>query len=261
MRRVDYDQVSAVYDQRYRSGEPAGIAECLRELACKVEAHRVLEAGCGTGHWLALMYHCETRCGLDYSAGMLDKARQNDGALGLVRGTATQLPFCENTFDFVFCVHALHHFGDPPAFIYEARRVIGTGGALAIIGMDPQTEHDRWYVYDCFPGTYETDLDRYPSGNMILRWMREAGFVKCERRLVARIVHNFVGEQVLNDPVLQKNGSSQFSLLTEDAFADGMSRIRKALQMAERRGQKIVFPTHIAFPAVVGFVSDGRRTF
>ena len=65
------------------------------------------------------------------------------------------------------------------------------GRALAIVGMDPQTEQDRWYLYDYFPGTRETDLDRYPSGEMILAWMREAGFARCERYLAARIVYDF----------------------------------------------------------------------
>jgi SAM-dependent methyltransferase len=258
MKRVKYDKVSAVYDQRYKSGGPAGIAESLQELACQVKAHRVLEVGCGTGHWLTPMQNCEFRCGLDSSAGMLDKAKQRDGSLRLVRGTATQLPFCQGVFDFAFCVHALHHFDDPVTFVYEARCVLRAGGALAVIGMDPQTEQDRWYLYDYFPGTYETDLARYPSGEMILHWMKEAGFVGCERRIAARIEHDFIGRKVLSDPVLQKNGTSQLSLLTEDAFVKGMARIREAIQLAERRGQEIVFPTHIALPIVVGFVPDAK---
>jgi hypothetical protein len=112
--------------------------------------------------------------------------------------------------------------------------------------------------YDYFPGTYETDLARYPSGEMISLWMKEAGFVGCERRIAARIEHDFIGRKVLSDPVLQKNGTSQLSLLTEDAFVKGMARIREAIQLAERRGQEIVFPTHIALPIVVGFVPDAK---
>ena len=163
MKQVNYNEVADVYDQRYRAGGPTGIAECLQALVCKTRANRVLEAGCGTGQWLTLLHGCEFRCGLDYSAGMLEKARQRDAALALVRGTATQLPFAAAALDFVFCVHALHHFDDPQAFITEAYRVIRRGGALAIFGMDPQTEQDRWYLYEYFPGTYETDLERYPS--------------------------------------------------------------------------------------------------
>ena len=256
MKRVNYNEVAAVYDQRYRTGGPTGIAECLQELVHEVEANRVLEAGCGTGHWLTTINNCEFRVGLDFSAGMLDRARQRDAALALTQGTATQLPFCKNAFDLVFCVHALHHFDDPPAFITEAYRVLRRGGALAIIGMDPQTEQDRWYVYDYFPGTYETDLERYPSGDQILRWMKEAGFIKYERHLAARIVHEFTGYEVFDDPILQKNGTSQLSLLPKDEFLEGMARIRKALQRAARNGEELTFQTDINLPAVIGFVSE-----
>jgi len=167
------------------------------------------------------------------------------------------LSFQPGTFDLVFCVNALHHFDDPPAFVSQARRVTRAGGALAIVGMDPQTERDRWYLYDYFPGTYETDRARYPSGDAILGWMDEAGFVRCHRRLAARIARDAAGREVLNDRILQKNGTSQLSLLTEEAFAAGMARIEEALQSAERRGEHISFPTHISLPIVVGFVADG----
>lgn len=46
------------------------------------------------------------------------------------------------------------------------------------------------------------------------------------------------------------------STLTEDAFADGMSWIRNTLQLAEKRGKEITFPTCMALPAVVGSVSS-----
>ena len=121
MNRVDYDQVSAVYDRRYQAGGPAGIAESLRGLAGQTQGRRMLEVGCGTGHWLARLPAGGIRCGLDCSARMLDKARERDSSLDLVLGTAGRLPFGRGAFDFVFCVHALHHFDDPAAFIRQAR--------------------------------------------------------------------------------------------------------------------------------------------
>jgi ubiquinone/menaquinone biosynthesis C-methylase UbiE len=257
MKQVDYDRVSAGYDRRYRLGGPAGIAASLHKLVRKVGARRVLEVGCGTGHWLTQIKGPTIRCGLDYSAGMLDKARQRDRSLDLVRGTASHLPFDGDAFDLVFCVHALHHFDDPPAFIGEAKRVLDHCGALAVIGMDPQTEQDRWYLYDYFPGTRELDVARYPPGEAILRWIAQAGFTGCERSLAARIVHDFMGPEVLGDPILHKDGTSQLSLLTEQAFQQGMARIKDSLQLAEREGRTAVFPTDIALPMVVGFVSKG----
>ena len=114
-------------------------------------------------------------------------------------------------------------------------------------------------LYDYFPGTYETDLTRYPSGDTILRWMREAGFVGCERRIAARIDRDYIGREVLSDPILRKNGTSQLSLLKKEVFAKGMARIREALQLAAESGEKAVFATHIALPIAVGFAEDVVR--
>ncbi|HTX79249.1 MAG TPA: methyltransferase domain-containing protein [Longilinea sp.] len=253
MKHVDYDKVAPVYDRRYSTDHLAGVEECLLAWTRQVETHHVLEVGCGTGHWLTALKDCELRCGLDFSSGMLHKARQKDDSLPLVQGTAVRLPFSSNAFDLVFCINAIHHFPDPAIFIWEAHRILKKDGLLAIIGMDPQTEPDRWYLYKYFPGTYETDRARYPSGEMIQRWMKEAGFLSSERQSVVHIDHDFVGREVLDDPILQKNGTSQLALLTDEAFQEGMARIKEVLQMAEQHGEKIIFPSHIALPTVVGY--------
>jgi ubiquinone/menaquinone biosynthesis C-methylase UbiE len=169
MKHVDYTEVAAAYDQRYKLDGLSGIAKQLQRLLEEVNGRRALEVGCGTGHWLTLMSNCTLRCGVDYSAAMLNEAKKKDGSLALIQGAASHLPCCRNAFDFAFCVNSLHHFDDPAAFICEAYRIIRESGALAIIGMDPQAEHDRWYLYNYFPETYETDLERYPTGDTILR--------------------------------------------------------------------------------------------
>jgi len=253
MYHVDYDKVADEYDQRYQSGAPVGVIEAFHWLAQFIHAYFILEVGCGTGYWLTEIQDCEFRIGIDSSSRMLDKARNRNRSLMLVRGFAEHLPFCDRLFDFVFCVHALHHFFDPKDFIHEARRILRKSGGLAIIGIDPQMEKDLWYVYEFFPGTYETDISRCPSGNTILKWMKEAGFERIERRLAAHFDYDFKGREVLRDPILHKNGTSQLSLLTEEAFNNGMARIREALQIAETQGDELIFPTHISLPIVYGF--------
>ncbi|OKY73905.1 MAG: hypothetical protein BM485_16670 [Desulfobulbaceae bacterium DB1] len=219
--RADYDSCSADYDKRYAAG-PTGVTEILQTLAARTGARTILEAACGTGHWLAQLQGCPQKFGLDLSQGMLRQAGQKGGGLNLVRGDA-------------------------------ARMLLRPGGALAVIGMDPHRNRDRWYVYDYFTGTHETGLVRYPSTENLVRVMREEGLEGCTLMQGATLHYDFRGDEVFADPILHKNGVSQLALLPLDEFSEGMKRIRQAIAAAGKKGERIVFPAHITLPAVVGF--------
>jgi SAM-dependent methyltransferase len=254
MVHLNYDEIADHYDDRYQSGSPTGLLEYLEMLVQSTRAHIILEVGCGTGYWLTNIQGGESKIGLDISGRMLDIARKRGQTLILIQSRAQQLPFCRMVFDFVFCVNALHHFSDPQTFIHEAHRVIRTPGGLAIIGMDPQTGKDNWYIYDYFPGTHEADLARYPKGETIIEWMKNAGFKHCKRWIAGTIDHDFTGNDVFGDPILQRNGTSQLSLLSDEAFNHGLARIKDAVNQAEALGETVIFPTHISFPIVCGLL-------
>jgi ubiquinone/menaquinone biosynthesis C-methylase UbiE len=250
--RVDYDDIAPTYDRRYddpaREGS-AGVIGLLSEVVGERKPARALEVGCGSGHWLSQLSTLVPRLyGLDFSMGMLGKARERGGDLRLVRATASRLPFPAAALDLLFCVNALHHFDDPRSFVAEAARCLGDEGTLISIGMSPRTQRDRWYLYDYFPGTYETDLGRYPSSAVVTDWMIEAGFRSAEARLAHRILHQFVGAAVLDDPTLAKNGTSQLALLSDEAYAGGRQRIDAAIE----RDPGAIFPVDISLVAVIG---------
>ncbi len=256
---VDYDQVALTYDRRYAGGGPAGIGETLLAMACEAGAVRVLEVGCGTGQWLALLQGGRRRAyGVDLSRRMLEKARTRAAGLSLVRGHANHLPFADGSFDLMFCVHALHHFDDARQFVQAAYRLLRPGGALAVIGMNPHAGCDRWYIYDYFPGTRETDVGRYPSPGAIMDWMIGAGFDTAGWRVAARIMDTRSGRAVLDDPILHKNGTSQLTLLSDDGYAAGMARIQAAVARAEAAGETLVFPVDISLALVWGRVREQR---
>ena len=142
-----------------------------------------------------------------------------------------------NTFDIVYCVHALHHFDHPGAFVHSVRPLIRPGGALAIVGMDPHTGRDRWYLYDYFPGMREADLARYPSAGTIVDWMVAAGFDRIAWRQVARILDTQHGRDLLATPWLHKHSTSQLALLDGDAYTAGMAWIGAALDAAGAAGE------------------------
>jgi SAM-dependent methyltransferase len=255
-KRVDYDKVAPTYDQRFAhyAGAPKGVAAALIDLVGEVQAGRVLEAGCGTGYWLRNLNPLDcTVYGLDRSTGMLRLAR-SAGLPNLARGDAESLPFPGAAFDLVICVNALHHFAEAPRFIHEGRRLLRPGGALAVAGMDPHSGRDRWYLYDYFPGTRELDLRRYPSSGTIVNWMIAAGFDPVRWQVVERLHETRSGREILDEPMLQKNATSQLTLLSDEQYAAGIARIRAAIAQAEAAGEEITFPVDISLQMVVGFV-------
>jgi len=254
-KRVDYDQIAHSFGDRYvhGSGMP-GVEAALRDLASAGEAHRALEVGCGTAHWIGLLQPmARLAVGLDLHTEMLRQGRKRPEPLHLVRGRAEGLPFAAGAFGLVFCVNALHHFDDPRRFIAQARRLLGPGGTLALVGMDPSDASLRWFAYDYFEGLRETDLDRFPHAKEVRGWMEEAGFTSVERRPVHRIEQRRMGREILEDYFLGKETSSQFMLLSDEAYAAGLERIRSALDEAETAGESLEFVTDIP-----QFLTSGR---
>ena len=262
--QVDYDHIAPGFDRRYTVGsEQRGIAAALLAVAearapapAKAgDATRILEVGCGTGYWLASLRSATTQLyGLDLSAGMLAQARSREERLALARGTACHLPFADACADLVYCVNAIHHFQRQRDFVFEGRRLLRPGGTLVVIGMDPRWHRHRWYVYDYFAGTYETDLDRFPSWGMVMDWMVEAGFEGIEWQLVERIEDHKVGRDVFSDPFLQKDSCSQLALLTDEGYAAGLRRIATALSEAEAEGRSLTFATDLLQAMLAGRV-------
>lgn len=252
---VKYDQIASTYDRRYDFRKYEGVASALHSMVQNLNAKRILEVGCGTGHWLSELQEVGRQVyGLDLSTGMLLEARKKNLQFNLTCGQACQLPYPDSSFDLIFCVNAFHHFAQPRLFIVEARRLLRPGGALGIIGMDPHTHRDRWYVYDFFEGAYEMDLKRFPSSGVIVDWMASAGMNPIERQVVERLMNQYHVQSVLEEPFLQKNNTSQLILLTEEAYAAGLRRIEQALEEAERQGRQLLLPVDISLVLVCGYV-------
>ena len=251
--RVNYDQIAAGYDQRFASHEPQGRGEALLRLAETLKADRVLEVGCGTGHWLEELHSLAPELyGLDPSMGMLSQAQGRRAPIELVRGYARRLPFESDFFDLAFCVNAIHHFADSQAFVGEAYRVLQDGGALAVVGSGPQGCKNSWYGYQYFEGTYETDLTRFPTWGTVSEWMVEEGFDGIELREVEQIEEFKHGREVLEDPFLRKNSCSQLALLSDEAYEAGLRQVEAVLAEAEERGEAIVFHSVISIEILTG---------
>jgi SAM-dependent methyltransferase len=235
---VDYDQHAGAYDRRYQLNDYSGIERAVLELLDGKRDLRVLEVGCGTGHWLAHLAQAGAAhaFGLDPSRKMLLRARATAPAAQVVLGSAERLPFRDGSFDRVLAVNALHHFPDKPAFIAEARRVLRSGGRMLTIALDPHTGNDRWSVYDYFEGTLEADLQRYPATERIRNWMRDAGFHASRTVEVQHMPLRLPAREALDAGRLARSATSQLAVIGDAPYQRGLARIEHDLRAAEARG-------------------------
>jgi len=76
---------------------------------------------------------------VDISATFVRMARENAEKAGVTldvrQGNASQLPFADDSFDFVICTAAFKNFGDPIGALDEIHRVLRAGGEAAIIDL------------------------------------------------------------------------------------------------------------------------------
>ena len=226
MLSMNYDAVASRYDRRYDLHDYAGIRTALRSLA--PPELRVLELGCGSGHWLSEL--ASLGCvvaGVDPSSQML--ARAADAVRGdLRRGYAEDLEWSDETFDVVLAINALHHFATPVAALREAFRVLRRGGSFLSVGLDPHEHRDRWYVYDFFPATLPADLARFPPARAREEWLRSAGFVDVAVRPVERICSAHSLDHATTSGILDPSFTSQLTALTAAEYWAGMQRIHAA---------------------------------
>jgi SAM-dependent methyltransferase len=117
---------------------------------------RVLDAGCGTGgmaDWLR-RYPGTDVVGIDLSEDALGFC-QRRGQRALVLGSVCELPFVDQSFDFVLSTDVLQHVVDPPgdvATLREALRVLRPGGYLYLrtnsrFGLGPQVREANYRRY------------------------------------------------------------------------------------------------------------------
>ena len=226
-RVADYDSIAAGYDRRYDIHQYAGVRDTL--LGFAGEGGAVLEVGCGTGHWLAMLARAGERvvAGVEPSAEMIARARGAAGAR-LVRARAEALPWRDATFDRVFCINALHHFSDRARFFGEARRILRPGGGLLTIGKDPHAERDDWWVYDYFPETIAIDRQRFAHARDLRGELALAGFAWTESFEADRIEATMAASEALATGVVDRAYTSQLTVLSDEEFERGTARIEEA---------------------------------
>lgn len=101
---------------------------------------RILDVCCGTGSVIlafAEKYSDALTTGYDFSAGMLQKAKQKEIGTGIafVQGDAARLAYIDDCFDVVCCSHALYELKgrERSDALMEMKRVVKPNGKVLIM--------------------------------------------------------------------------------------------------------------------------------
>jgi ubiquinone/menaquinone biosynthesis C-methylase UbiE len=252
---VNYDSIAATYDRRYLINDYSGVEKALMAFVGRGLRGRVLEVGCGTGHWLRLLAeHGLSAAGVDASYNMLDYARAQTPGTALAHGRAEQLPWATGTFERLFCINAFHHFDDKVGFLAEARRVLAPGGQMMTVGLDPHVGIDTWYIYEYFEPASRIDKSRYAATSQIRDWMRARGFTDVRTSEVQHLPARLSARQAIEEGLLDKAATSQLAVLTDEQYRRGMDRIRRAVESAEARGETLYLSADLRLYATYGAV-------
>ena len=139
--RFDFGQLAASYDEWYE--KPMGRAyDALerravgRTLPRRASGARLLDVGCGTGHWSAFFSeHGFVVTGVDVSPEMIAFARQKRIANAFFQvADAHALPFEGRRFDVTAAITTLEFVRDAEAVVHEMARCTRCPGGVLLVG-------------------------------------------------------------------------------------------------------------------------------
>jgi len=154
----DYSRQAIAYDST-RGASPSVLAPLRRALA-GAPGNELLDIGGGTGNYAAaLAAEGWDPLVLDRSPQMLALAARK--GLSVVHGDAHALPFSDERFAAASMISMLHHLDSPARALAEARRVLRTGGRLALMMFTREDIADAWCL-DYFPSSREWMRQTHP---------------------------------------------------------------------------------------------------
>jgi ubiquinone/menaquinone biosynthesis C-methylase UbiE len=145
------------------------------------KAHRVLDVAAGTGHLSrAIVPFVREVLAMDITRGMLNQARQenahgNFDNIFLQEGSAEDLPYEAETFDFVTSRLSIHHFENPVIPLREMVRVCKLKHRIGIIDLLSPTDQKISETYNHLERLRDPSHTMALSRQQMEKMMTEAG--------------------------------------------------------------------------------------
>jgi len=163
-----------------------------------VPQHHFLEVGCGPGFLtgaVATLIPQGRAVGLDLSKSMMAVARTvvapEHPNVSFEQGSAYELPFPDDSFDFVYSRLVYQHLAQPLTALAEARRVVKPGGKVCVLDIDdgwlslhPNTPAFEAFTQAVIQAKEQGGGDRH-VGRKLAWMMRHSGFSQVQQKVEA----------------------------------------------------------------------------
>lgn len=156
---IKYEQEDLIWENQINLY--THLLEIFKKYNLKFEEIDLLDVGCGFGqgsHMIKKYYKPKTVTGLDFNLSFINHAKSKFNNIDYVYGSATEMPFADNSFDLITNIESLHHYKYTHFYYREAYRVLRPGGYLLMC--DPFLPYRNDFVSESFfdrSGFYMTD--------------------------------------------------------------------------------------------------------
>jgi|TARA_B110000467_G_C18294973_1_gene467340 ubiquinone/menaquinone biosynthesis C-methylase UbiE len=224
--------------------QPVGLELIFGALACgsrPLGEQTVLDAGCGTGNYLAALHGKVAKVeGVELNLGMLETAQTKMAdcpGMRLQQGSVLELPIEDGACDGVVVNYVLHHLedGSDASFaatrsaVAEFHRVLAPGGTLIIQTCYHQQYRQGYWYSALIPAAIDRLVHRFIPLQLLEQGMSEAGLVPAGR--LVSLDEVLQGETYLDPlgPTRQewRDGDSSWALVEEGEMANVIAEIKR----------------------------------
>jgi ubiquinone/menaquinone biosynthesis C-methylase UbiE len=163
-----------------------------------------LEIGVGTGRFAAPL---GIKVGVEPARAMAEIASQR--GVTIYEACAEELPFRDESFDFVTTVTVLCFLADPLQALREATRVLKKQGRLIIGTIDPNSPLGRAYEANKNKSKFYRQANFHPVAQ-ILKWLQDLGYVDLKTR---QTIFEDLAAITVPQPIKEGHGEGGFVVI------------------------------------------------
>jgi ubiquinone/menaquinone biosynthesis C-methylase UbiE len=150
-----YDDIAEGYNELHKEEQLKKLALIKQNTAIK-STDFLLDVGCGTG--ISTIYWGCRAAGIDPSEGLLSKADKTKAEF--IKASAEDIPFKDNTFDWVIAITSIHNFDNIDKSLDEMRRVGKKDFVITVLKKSQKREYMINKIKDFFKVNKEFEEDK-----------------------------------------------------------------------------------------------------